>query len=68
MSILDAGILIMVFLTSKFDDVLLENGGLPHVLPLAGHLFYCAELVEGVILILSHFYFLGFIIIDLLHA
>ena len=31
-SILDAGILIMV---SKFDDVLLEHGGLPHVLPLA---------------------------------
>ena len=24
--------------TSKFDDVLLEHGGLPHVLPLAVHL------------------------------
>ena len=35
--------------TSKFDDVLLEHGGIPHVLPLAVHLnffflnksFYC---------------------------
>ena len=25
--------------TSKFDDVLLEHGGLTHVLPLAFHLF-----------------------------
>ena len=49
-----------------FDDVLLEHGGLPHVLPLAVHLFFCAEQVEGVIL--SHFYSLGFIIRDLLHA
>ena len=33
---LDAGILIMMQqLTVKFDDVLLEHGGLPHVLPLA---------------------------------
>ena len=32
LSSLDAGIL------SKFDDVLLEHGGLPHVLPLAVHL------------------------------
>ena len=32
-SILDAGILIMAI--SKFDDVLLEHGGLPHVLPVA---------------------------------
>ena len=35
LSILDAGILIMV---SKFDDVLLEHGELPHVLPHAVHL------------------------------
>ena len=28
--------------------------------------FFCTELVEGVIL--SHFYFLGFILRDLLHA
>ena len=35
-SILDAGILIMAI--SKFDDVLLEHGGLPHVLTLAVHL------------------------------
>ena len=33
--ILDAGILIMNSAISKFDDVLLEHGGLPHVLPLA---------------------------------
>ena len=47
LSILDAGILIMVFVTSKFDDILLEYGGLPHVLPLAVHLFFfCAEQVE----------------------
>ena len=38
LSILDAGILIIV---SKFDDVLLEHGGLPHVLPLAVHLNLC---------------------------
>ena len=37
LSILDAGILIFDNgATSKFDDVLLEHGGLPHVLPLAG--------------------------------
>ena len=66
LSILDAGILIMVFVTSKFDDVLLEHGGLPHVLPLTVHLFFFAEQVERVIL--SHFYSLGFITIDLLHA
>ena len=37
LSTLDAGILIMVAI-SKFDDVLLEHGGLPHVLPLTVHL------------------------------
>ena len=35
-STLDAGILIMAI--SKFDDVLLEHGGLPHILPLDVHL------------------------------
>ena len=38
--------MIMVSVTSKFDDILLEYGGLPHVLPLAVHLFFCAEQVE----------------------
>ena len=33
-----------------FDNVLLEHGGLPHVLPLAVHLMFCAESVEGVML------------------
>ena len=37
LSVPDAGILKMVH-TSKCDDVLLEYGGLPHVLPLAVHL------------------------------
>ena len=37
--------------TSKFDDVLLEHGGLLHVLPLAVHLnFFLAGQVEGTIL------------------
>ena len=42
---------------SKFDDVLLEHGGLPHVLPLAVHLD-CVEQIEGVIQ--SNFYSLSF--------
>ena len=38
-SILDAGILIMVQqVMSKIDDILLEHGEVPHVLPLAVHL------------------------------
>merc|ERR1711950_119890 len=32
---------------SVFDNVLLEHGGLPHVLPLAVHLFFSLEHVEG---------------------
>ena len=37
--VLDAGILILVQrATSKYDDVLLDHGGLPYVLPLAVHL------------------------------
>ena len=49
-----------------FDNVLLEHVVLICVLPHAVHLVFCAEQVEGVIL--SHFYSLGFIIRDLLHA
>ena len=51
-----------------FNNVLLEHVGLICVLPLAVHLFVCAEQVGGVIL--SHVYslYLGFIIRDLLHA
>ena len=30
-----------------FDNVLLEHGGLPHALPLAVQLIFCAEQVEG---------------------
>ena len=32
---------------SVFDNVLLEHGGLPHVLPLAVHLIFLPEQVEG---------------------
>ena len=49
-----------------FDKVLLEHGGLPHVLPLAVHLIFLPEQVEGVIL--SHFYSLSFFVRGLLHA
>ena len=44
-STLDAGILIMVQqVTSKFNDVLLDHGGLAHVLLLAVHLdFYLVD-------------------------
>ena len=62
LSILDAGILIIV---SKFDDALLEHGGLPHVLPLAVNLIL-AEQVEGTIL--SKFYSFGLAEGPLLHA
>ena len=51
---------------SFFDNVLLEHGGLPHVLPLAVHLIFLPEQVEGVIL--SHFYSLSFLVRGLLHA
>ena len=49
-----------------FDNVLLEHGGLPHVLPFAVHLDFCAEQLEGVIL--SQFYSLSFLVRGLLHA
>ena len=47
---------------SKFDDVLLEHRGLPHVLPLAVHL----KFVERTILRCS--YLLSFVVGPLLHA
>ena len=51
---------------SVFDNVLLEHGGLPHVLPLAVHLIFLPEQVEGVIL--SHFYSLSFLVRGLLKS
>ena len=45
---------------SVFDNVLLEHGGLPHVLPLAVHLIVLPEQVEGVIQ--SDFYSLSFLV------
>ena len=52
---------------SKFDDVPLEHGGLPHVLPLAVLLrFFFAGRVGGTILNLS--YSLTIIVGHLLHA
>ena len=42
-STLDAGILIMAI--SKFDDVLLEHGGLPHEFPLDVHLKFVLSFV-----------------------
>ena len=50
--------------TSKIDDVLFEDGGLPHVLPLAVHLEFFS--VEGTILRCS--YSLSFVVGPLLHA
>ena len=44
-------------LKAFFDNVFLEHGGLPHVIPLS---LSCAEQVEGVIL--SHFYSLSFLV------
>ena len=52
--------------TSKFDDVLLEHGGLPHVLSLAVHLNLLAGQVEGTSLRCS--YSLSFVVGPLLHA
>ena len=47
-------------------NVLLEHGGLPHVLPLVVHLIFLPEQVEGDIL--SHFYSLSFLVRGLVHA
>ena len=53
--------------TSKFDDVLLEHGGLPHVLPLAVQMeFFLGRQVQGTILRCS--YSLSFVMGPLLHA
>ena len=42
-------ILKMVFVTCNLDDVLLEHGGLPHVLPLPVHLKFVWLEVEGTV-------------------
>ena len=52
--------------TSKFDDVLLEHGGLPYVLPLAVYLHFLAGQVE--VTILKLFYPLSYVVGTLLHA
>ena len=64
-------ILFMVWFMVQFmvhgdlHNVLLEHGGLPHVVSLAVHLIFLPEQVEG--LILSHFYSLSFLVRGLLH-
>ena len=53
------------YLKHFIDNVLLEHGGLPHAFLLAVHLdFLCVEQDEGVIL--SHFYYLSFLVRGLL--
>ena len=53
--------------SSKIDDVLAEDGGLLHVLPLTVHMkFFFDGQVGGTILKLS--YFLNFFVGPLLHA
>ena len=51
---------------SKIDDVLAEDGGLLHVLPLAVHLNFFDGQVGWTIL--DHSYFLNFFVGPLLHA
>ena len=46
LSILEAGIFVKDE-TSKIDDVLMEHGGLPHLLPLAVYLKFLGGQVEG---------------------
>ena len=53
--------------SSKIDDVLTEDGGLLHVLPLAVHLKFFFDGQVG-LTILDHSYFLNFIVGHLLHA
>ena len=48
------------FLKPFFDNILLELGGLPYVLPLTVHLDFCAEQLEGVILHISLLLFESF--------
>ena len=52
--------------TSKFDDVPLEHGGLPHVLPLAVHLDFFGGQVQGTILRCSSS--LSFVVGPILHV
>ena len=52
--------------SSKMDDVLAEDGGLLHVLPLAVHLIFFDGQVGQTIL--DHSYFLNFFVGPLLHA
>ena len=52
--------------SSKIEDVLAEDGGLLHVLPLAVHLNFFDGQVGGTIL--DHSYFLKFFVGPLLHA
>ena len=52
--------------TSKFEDVLLDHGGLAHVRLLAVHLDFFGGQVEGTILRCS--YSLSFVVGPLLHA
>ena len=52
--------------SSKIDDVLTEDGGLLHVLPLAVHLNFFNGQVEWTIL--DHSFFLNFFVGPLLHA
>ena len=59
-------VLLLRLFKSILDIVLLEHGGLPHVLHLAVHLILLPEQVEGVIL--SHFYALSFLVRGFLHA
>ena len=53
--------------SSKIDDVLAEDGGLLHVLPLAVHLNFFFDGQVGWI-ILDHSYFQTFFVGPLLHA
>ena len=52
--------------TSKFDDVLLDHGGLPYVISLAVNLDFFGGQVEGTILRCS--YSLSFVVGPLLHG
>ena len=52
---------------SEIDDVLAEDGGLLHVLPLAVHLKFFFDGQVG-LTILDHSYFLKFFVGPLLHA
>ena len=53
--------------SSKVDDILVVDGGLLHVLPLAVHLQFIFDGQVGWT-ILDHSYFLNFFVRPLLHA